>query len=96
MRFPAKSHFHFLECAGNGMGEWMSPRGQNVQQTHGLTSCSQWTGVPLKIILNELGVRGDAKWILAEGDDGARMARSIPMWKAMDDAILAYAQNGEF
>ena len=43
MRFPAESHFHFLECAGNGMGEWMSPRGQNVQQTHGLTSCSQWT-----------------------------------------------------
>ena len=96
MRFPAESHFHFLECAGNGMGEWMSPRGKTVQQTHGLTSCSQWTGVPLRVILNELGIRGDAKWILAEGDDGARMTRSIPMWKAMDDAILAYAQNGEF
>ncbi|MBT5074711.1 MAG: sulfite dehydrogenase [Kordiimonadaceae bacterium] len=96
MRFPSVSHFHFLECAGNGMGEWMGPRGQTVQQTHGLTSCSQWTGVSLKVLLNELGVRGDAKWLLAEGDDGARMTRSIPMWKAMDDAYLAYAQNGEF
>lgn len=96
MRFPKVSRFHFIECAGNGMGEWMSPRGQTVQQTHGLTSCSQWTGVPLKTVLNELGIRGDAKWILAEGDDGARMTRSIPMWKAMDDAILAYAQNGEY
>jgi sulfane dehydrogenase subunit SoxC len=96
LRFPAVSHFHFLECAGNGMGEWMAPRGKTVQQTHGLTSCSEWTGVPLKILLQELGVRGDAKWLLAEGDDGARLARSIPMWKAMDDAFLAYAQNGEF
>lgn len=96
MRFPKVSRFHFLECAGNGMGEWNSPRGQTAQQTHGLTSCSQWTGVPLKIILNELGIRGDAKWLLAEGDDGARMTRSIPLWKAMDDAILAYKQNGEF
>lgn len=96
MRFPKVSHFHFLECAGNGMGEWMSPRGKSVQQTHGLTSCSEWTGVSLKVLLNELGIRGDAKWILAEGDDGARMTRSIPLWKAMDDAFLAYSQNGEF
>jgi sulfane dehydrogenase subunit SoxC len=96
LRFPSVSHFHFLECAGNGMGEWMGPRGKTVQQTHGLTSCSEWTGVPLKVLLNELGVRGDPKWLLAEGDDGARMTRSIPIWKAMDDAFLAYAQNGEF
>ena len=78
------------------MGEWTSPRGQTVQQTHGLTSCSQWTGVSLKVLLNELGVNTDAKWLLAEGDDGARMTRSIPMWKALDDAMVVYAQNGEF
>ena len=95
MRFPAVSRFHFLECAGNGWSEFDAPRGATVQSTHGLTSCSEWTGVLLSTVLRELGVRGSAKWLLAEGGDGAGLMRSIPIEKAMDDAMLAYAQNGE-
>ncbi len=95
MRFPSVTRFHFLECAGNGWSEWEKPVGKDVQWTHGLTSCSEWTGVRLATLLRELGVRSDAKWVLAEGGDGAGLMRSIPIEKAMDDAILAYAQNGE-
>ena len=95
MRFPSVTRFHFLECAGNSWSEWGKPVGKDVQWTHGLTSCSEWTGVRLATLLRELGVRNDAKWVLAEGGDGAGLMRSFPIEKAMDDAILAYAQNGE-
>ncbi len=95
MRFPSVTRFHFLECAGNGWSEWEKPVGKDVQWTHGLTSCSEWTGVRLATLLRELGIRSDAKWVLAEGGDGAGLMRSFPIEKAMDDAILAYAQNGE-
>lgn len=94
-RFPSVTRFHFLECAGNGFSEWENAVGPDVQWTHGLTSCSEWTGVRLATVLEELGLRGDGKWVLAEGGDGAGLMRSIPIAKAMDDAMLAYAQNGE-
>ncbi len=94
-RFPSVSRMHFLECSGNGLTEWYKPTLKTVQGTHGLTSTSEWTGVPLSTVLNECGVPGNAKWILAEGGDGAAMTRSIPFEKAMKDCILAYGQNGE-
>jgi sulfane dehydrogenase subunit SoxC len=94
-RFPSVSRILFLECSGNGLTEWSKPTMRTVQGTHGLTSTAEWTGVPLSTVLREAGVRGSAKWVLAEGGDGAAMTRSIPLAKAMKDCILAYAQNGE-
>lgn len=94
-RFPAMSRIMFLECSGNGLTEWSKPTMKTVQGTHGLTSTSDWTGVPLSTILNEVGVRPGAKWLLAEGNDAAAMTRSIPLAKAMKDCLLAYGQNGE-
>ncbi|HKO68153.1 MAG TPA: sulfite dehydrogenase [Burkholderiaceae bacterium] len=94
-RFPSMSRIMFLECSGNGLTEWSKPTLKTVQGTHGLTSTSEWTGVPLSTILNEVGVKPGAKWLLAEGDDAAAMTRSIPIAKAMKDCFLAYGQNGE-
>ena len=94
-RFPSISRLLFLECSGNGLTEWSKPTMPTVQGTHGLTSTAEWTGVPLATILREVGVRSSAKWLLAEGGDGAAMTRSIPIDKAMKDCILAYGQNGE-
>jgi sulfane dehydrogenase subunit SoxC len=94
-RFPAVSRFHFIECSGNGLTEWREPTLKTVQGTHGLTSTSEWTGVPLSTILAEVGVKDGAAWILAEGADAAVMTRSIPIDKAWTDALLAYGQNGE-
>src|ERR1700733_11363514 len=94
-RFPSVSRIHFLECSGNTQN-WGAPNPKSpAQDTHGLVSCCEWTGVSLAIVLAEAGVRAEAKWLLAEGADAAAMTRSIPIEKALDDAILAYAQNGE-
>lgn len=95
MRMPSVSKTHFIECSGNGLTEWEGPKLKTVQGTHGLTSTSEWTGVPLSAVLELCGVGEGAAWILAEGADAAVMTRSVPIGKAMDDAMLVYAQNGE-
>jgi sulfane dehydrogenase subunit SoxC len=94
-RLPSVSRIHFLECSGNSSGEWRPQPGSNAQSGHGMVSCSEWTGVPLSLVLREVGVQASAKWLVAEGADAARMTRSVPLTKAMDDALLAYGQNGE-
>jgi sulfane dehydrogenase subunit SoxC len=94
-RFPSISRLIFIECSGNGLTEWSKPTLKTVQGTHGLTSCSEWTGVPLATVLKEAGLRTNAKWLLAEGGDASAMTRSIPMDKALKDCFLAYGQNGE-
>jgi sulfane dehydrogenase subunit SoxC len=95
-RYPLVSRIQFLECSGNSGG---NNNAEAPQQTaggiHGLVSCSDWTGVPLGILLEEAGVKPEGRWLLAEGADSAAMSRSVPMAKAMDDAILAIYQNGE-
>lgn len=95
MRFPSESVIHFLECPANGGMEWRGPQMEALQFTHGMISCCEWTGVRLSTLLQEAGVKKNAKWILAEGADGASMSRSIPIEKALDDALIVYAQNGE-
>src|SRR5262250_2158972 len=95
-RYPMESRIHFLECSGNsGVMYGATPPAQTCGQTHGLVSCSEWTGVPLRLLLAEAGADPRADWILAEGADAAAMSRSVPMAKAMDDGILALFQNGE-
>lgn len=94
-RFPSVSRLLFIECSGNGLTEWSKPTMKTVQETHGLTSTSEWTGVPLSTLLNEAGVKSEARWVLAEGADGAAMTRSIPIDKAMRDCVVAWGQNGE-
>ena len=94
-RFPSVSHIYFLECSGGGAGEYQGDTAPTPQQTAGLMSCSEWTGVPLSTLLKEAGVKPAAKWVLAEGGDASRNARSIPIEKAMDDVLVAYGQNGE-
>lgn len=97
-RFPARSVVRFLECSGNGgrayRSESISPE-LTPQQIDGLTSTSEWTGVPLATLLREAGASAKARWFLAEAMDAAVLTRSIPIEKAHDDALIAYAQNGE-
>lgn len=94
-RMPSVSRIHFVECSGNSGGEWSAKGAPTVRLSHGLASCSEWTGVPLRTLLEEVGVKPEAKWLLAEGDDACRMQRSVTIEKALDDAIVAYGQNGE-
>ena len=94
-RFPSVSEIKFLECPANGGMEWKAPQMEGLQFTHGMLTCNEWTGVRLSTLLDAVGVKPEGKWILAEGADGSGMTRSIPMEKALDDAIVVYAQNGE-
>jgi sulfane dehydrogenase subunit SoxC len=94
VRFPSESHIYFLECSGNGF--WTGTTAKStVQHTHGELSCCEWTGVRVSTVLAEAGLRPDATWMLAEGADAAAMSRSVPVAKALEDALLVYAQNGE-
>jgi len=56
-RLPSVSSIQFLECGGNSGAEWSAPGGADVQHSHGLLSGSEWTGVPLSLLLQEAGVR---------------------------------------
>jgi sulfane dehydrogenase subunit SoxC len=95
LRFPRVTRVHFLECAGNTGSEWKGPRGRDVQYTHGQISNTEWTGVPLRLILEEAGLKAGASWVIAEGADAAVMSRSLPLEKCLDDTLLAFGQNGE-
>jgi sulfane dehydrogenase subunit SoxC len=94
-RLPSVTRLLALECGGNSAGEWNGAGGGDVQRSHGLLSGSEWTGVPLSLVLAEAGVQAKASWVIAEGADACRMMRSIPLAKALADSLLAYGQNGE-
>jgi sulfane dehydrogenase subunit SoxC len=96
MRYPMRSRVHFMECSGNSQLMYgPTPPALLAGELHGLVSCSEWTGVPLRLLLEEAGADPAASWLLAEGADAAAMSRSVPMAKAMDDALIALFQNGE-
>jgi sulfane dehydrogenase subunit SoxC len=94
-RLPSVSRIFFLECSGNSGSEWRGAGESDVQRAHGLTSCSEWTGVWLSTLLKECGAQAKGTWILGEGADACKLARSIPMTKASKDVMVVYAQNGE-
>jgi sulfane dehydrogenase subunit SoxC len=99
-RLPSVSRVHFVECNGNSAptgptGAIRRGAAANAQDTHGLTSCSVWTGIPVSLLLKQAGVQAGAKWIVAEGAEKGKHSKSIPIEKAMDDMLVAYGQNGE-
>lgn len=96
LRYPMTSRLCFIECSGNSFfNAFAEPQQMPCGMIHGLVSCSEWTGVSLAVLLDEAGVDPTGSWLLAEGADSAAMSRSVPMEKAMDDAIIALYQNGE-
>ena len=90
-RLPSVTRLHFIECAGNRS----TPRAKTVQESHGMTSCAEWTGVLLSVLLKEAGVKAGASWFVAEGAEEVKGASSMPIAKAMDDCLVAYGMNGE-
>jgi len=94
-RMPRVNRACFCECAANSGMEWRGAQLNGCQYTHGMVHCVMYTGVPLKILLAEAGLRPNARWLLLEGGDAAAMTRSLPLAKALDDALVAYRMNGE-
>ncbi len=95
-RFPQVTRTYFIECSGNGRNAFRDPKPEMTpQKVAGMSCNTEWTGVPLAVILRETGVQDSAKWFLAEGGDACLMTRSVPIEKAWDDAMLVWGQNGE-
>ncbi len=94
-KYPNVSRVHFIECPANGGPEWRGPQFNSIQFAKGFMSCAEWTGVYIKDILRELGLKKEARWMLAEGGDNSHMGRTIPVDKVLDDAMIVWGQNGE-
>ncbi|MBX2837881.1 MAG: sulfite dehydrogenase [Gammaproteobacteria bacterium] len=94
-RFPRENHVYFLECAANTGMEWRGSQLNGCQYTHGMVHNVMYTGIRLKHLLAEAGLKTSAKWLLPEGADPSHMTRSIPMEKAMDDCLVVFKMNGE-
>ena len=94
-RLPRANRIYFLECAANSGMEWRGAQLNGAQYTHGMIHNVMYTGVTLRTVLEAVGIDPKAKWLLAEGADAAGLTRSIPLAKAMDDCLLAFAMNGE-
>ena len=95
-RYPQVSRIQFLECSGNsGAMIAPTPPSGSCGEIHGLVSASEWGGVPLGVLLEEAGLKPEARWVIADGADAAVMSRSVPLEKMLDDAIVALSQNGE-
>ena len=97
MRLPSVSRFHFIECGANTGMEWGNVAVPTCQYTHGMLSCSEFTGIPLRTLFEICGV--DAKrgrFVLAEGADGSSMTRTVPMELVESgEVFVAFGQNGE-
>jgi sulfane dehydrogenase subunit SoxC len=101
-QMPSVSRVHFVECHGNSSPQIHNPNnsknpnmGLPVQYIHGMASCSEWSGVPLSVLLNEAGVHKEASWLVMEGGDQGKFSHTLPLGKAMDDCFVAYGQNGD-
>ena len=96
MRLPSVSRMHFIECGANTAMEWGNVAVPSVQYSHGMLSCSEFTGVPLSVLLDDCGYdKRTARFVLAEGTDGSGMTRTIALDRALDDVLVAWGMNGE-
>jgi len=94
-RFPRENRVYFCECAANSGMEWAGAQLNGAQFTHGMIHNMEYSGVPLRTLLEEAGVSPEGKWVYVEGADASSNGRSIPLEKAMDDVLVAFKANGE-
>src|SRR5258705_8228456 len=102
-RLPSVSRVHFVECHANSSPASHNPEnsknpnmGLPVQYLHGMASCSEWSGVPFSVLLNEAGIKKEASWLVLEGGAQGKFSHTLPLAKAMDDCFVADGQNGEW
>jgi len=98
-RLPSVSRVHFVECHANSSPAIHSAGTPNmglpVQYIHGMASCSEWSGVPFSVLLNEAGLKKEASWLVLEGGDAGKFSHTLPLAKALEDCFVAYGQNGD-
>lgn len=102
-RFQHHTYQLTLECGGNGRSEFNPPAKGN-QWTVGAVSCANWTGVRLRDVLEDVGIKNNAVYIgyhaadvhLSRNPEKEPISRGVPMAKALqDETLLAFQMNGE-
>ncbi|MGH2405707.1 MAG: sulfite oxidase [bacterium] len=88
----------YVECAGNGRSFFEAAhnmRAQGTQWRLGAVGVAEWTGVPLREILDRAGLKRTAVDVMPEGLDDLKVRRPMSIAKALeDDTLLVYAMNG--
>jgi DMSO/TMAO reductase YedYZ molybdopterin-dependent catalytic subunit len=99
LALPSVSVVRFVECAGNGRSFFEAKYGKKAQGGQwklGAIGVAEWTGVPLREVLDRAGLKRTAKDVMPEGLDELRVRRPMPIAKALaDDTLLVYAMNGQ-
>lgn len=102
-KFPQHSYQLTLECGGNGRSEFDPPAKGN-QWTVGAVSCATWTGVRLKDVLEDVGIKSNAVYIgyhaadthLSGDPKKEPISRGMPIDKALqEETLLAFEMNGK-
>lgn len=102
-KFQQYSYQLTLECGGNGRSEFDPPAKGN-QWTVGAVHCAKWTGIRLKDVLNDVGIKSDAVYIgyhssdvhLSKSKGKEVISRGCPIDKALqDETLLAFQLNDE-
>ena len=96
-RLPQVSMVRALECAGNGRAFFEELQGRQAEGTPwrlGAVGVAEWTGVPLREVLDRAGLKGTAREVMLESLDEVRMRRPLPVEKAVEDTLLAFGMNG--
>ncbi len=102
-RFEQHTLQLLIECGGNGRSEFHPPARGN-QWTTGAVGCPEWTGVRLKDVLEDVGLRDDAVYVAYEGADThlsgdpnkLPISRGVPVRKALEnESLIVWAMNGE-
>ena len=99
LAMPSVSVIRYVECAGNGRSFFETFQGKKAQGTQwklGAIGVAEWTGVPLREILDRAGLKRTARDVMPEGLDDLKVRRPMPLAKALqDDTLLVYAMNGQ-
>ncbi len=102
-KFKTYTYQLVMECGGNGRSGFV-PQAAGNQWEQGGVSCATWTGVRLKDILNDIGLKDDAVYVGYYGKDlhpsrdpsKAAISRGVPIKKAMEnETLIAWAMNGQ-
>ena len=102
-QFPNVTLNLTLECGGNGRSEF-TPAAKGNQWSTGAVGCASWTGVRLRDVLNEVGIKDNAKYIGYYGKDThlsgdpnkQPISRGVPMSKALEaESLIAWQMNGK-
>src|SRR5258708_36366043 len=94
-RLPSVSRVHFVECHANSSPQIHNPEnsknpnmGLPVQYIHGMASCSEWSGVPMSVLLNEAGIKPEGTWLGLGSRDQGRVSHTLSMAKTVDDWLV--------